>query len=77
MRIRARQQHVVARIAARAGAARGRQRPTYLGLLLTDELPAVGPATPSVRIMNPDGSLRECITAEEFRRRSLETARSA
>lgn len=32
-------------------------------------LSAPGDATPPVRILNPDGSLRETLSAKEFRRR--------
>ena len=32
-------------------------------------LPGAGPTVPPVRVLNPDGSLREVVSAQEWRRR--------
>lgn len=39
-------------------------------------LPGAGPTVPPVRVLNPDGSLREVVSAQEWRRRHGDPFRS-
>ena len=68
-RVKARRQHgeIQGATAGNAALEAIRQR-SYNGLGMP-ALPAVGPVTAPVRILNPDGSLREIVPAEVFRKR--------
>lgn len=55
------------------GALEATRRRSMNGVGRSAALPGVGPLVAPVRILNPDGTLREVVSAEDFRRRRRPT----